>query len=533
MKGKEILLIAEAVQNEKDVSEDDIFGALEAALATAARKSQSNLMIDVRVSIDRQTGDYQAFRRWHVLDDDDPEFCSPDYQILLSAARKQNDKIQADDYIEEELDRLSFGRISAYAAKQVIVQKLREAERIRIASLYRPLVGTVVMGVAKREEHSGLYVELTDGIEGFVPHEEMIPRETIRPGQRVRAHLKEVREEMRGPQLILSRTSPELLINMFRIEVPEVGQGLIEIMGAARDPGLRSKIAVRSNDPSLDPVGACVGMRGSRVQSVSNELFEEKIDIIPWDEDTAKFVINAMSPASVTSIVVDEEKRYIDVAVEESKLSLAIGRGGQNVRLASQLLGWHLNIITSEEAEQKRREETAALIKMFCENLDVDREIANILVQEGFSNIEEVAYVPVKELIEIEEFDEKIVEEIRTRANDALLKQAIMSNSGDSNKSPDELSKVDGMDEVTLQRLAASGIDTTQDLADQAVDDLLEISSMSRERAGDLIMAARKLVFAEDDEPEQGGSEDGTDGESDQDEFDAEPAASAAGIKAQ
>ena len=510
MKEKEILLIAEAVQNEKDVSEDDVFGALEAALAAAIRKSQADT-IEVRVSIDRKTGEYRAFRRWHVLDDEDPAFFSPDCQILVSTARGRDENLNVDDYIEEEIDKVAFGRISAHAAKQVIAQKLREAERSRIASLYRPLIDTVVMGIAKREEHSGLYVELIDGIEGFIPRDEMIPREAIRAGQRIRAHLREVREEMRGPQLILSRTSPELLINMFKIEVPEVGQGLIEIMGAARDPGLRSKIAVRSNDPSLDPVGACVGMRGSRVQSVSNELAEEKVDIIPWDEDPAKFVINAMSPAPVTSIVVDEEKHYIDVAVEEDKLSLAIGRGGQNVRLASQLLGWHINIITTEQAEEKRQEETDALTKMFCKGLDVDQEIANILVQEGFATIEEVAYVPVKELLEVEEFDEKMVDEIRTRANEALLKQAIMSNADDDGKSANDLSKIDGMDEMTLQKLHANGIQTVQDLADQAVDDLLEIGGIGREKAAELIMTARQPMFDDGNESEADEGEDSDD----------------------
>ena len=500
MIGKETLLIAEMVQNEKDVSEDDVFSALEAAIGAANRKAASD-DIDVRVAIDRQSGDYCVYRRWHVIDDEDPEFASPDYQILFSTARTKDETIEVGDYIEEEIEAVPFGRISAHTAKQVIMQKLREAERVRISATYTPQIDKVLMGVIKRQENSGVYVELSEGVEGFIPREEMIPNEILRPGQRVRAHLIEVRSEMRGPQLILSRISPEFLISMFKIEVLEVGQGLIDIMAAARDPGARAKVAVRSNDPRLDPVGACVGMRGARVQSISNEVAEEKIDIILWDEDLPKYVINAMSPARVTSIVVDEAKRHIDIAVDEDKLSLAIGRGGQNVKLASQLLGWNLNIISTEDAALKNQQEANALVTMFHEDLDVDEEVATILVQEGFSSIEEIVYVKPEELLKIEEFDEKIVEEIRSRARDVMLTRAVSADS--ENGSKDDLSTIDGIDQLTIQKLNACDISTVENLADQSIDDLLEIPGMDKRLAGDLIMSARAIVFDDDEESDK------------------------------
>ncbi|HEX2238841.1 MAG TPA: transcription termination factor NusA [Gammaproteobacteria bacterium] len=499
---KEILLVVDAVSNEKGVEKEIIFKAIEAALASATRKKHGG-DIDVRVQIDRKSGDYDTFRRWQVLDDEDPEFESTERQILLSYARRAHPEITVGEYIEEPIESVSFGRIAAQTAKQVIVQKVREAERAQIIEAYRNRAGELVMGIVKRVERSGLYIDLGGNAEGFIPREEMIPRESVRPGDRLRGYLKEVRAEARGPQLFLTRTAPQFLIELFKLEVPEVGQGLIEIMAGARDPGLRAKVAVRSHDPRLDPVGACVGMRGSRVQSVSNELAGERIDIILWDENPAQFVINAMSPAEVLSIVVDEDKQSMDIAVDEEKLSQAIGRGGQNVKLASQLTGWELNVMTEAQAEEKSDAEARELQQMFMQQLDVDQEVATILVQEGFSSVEEIAYVPPKELLEIEEFDEEIVEELRGRARDALLTMAIKSEEQFGGVEPaQDLLDMDGMDRQLAFQLANKGVRTREDLAEQAVDDLLEIDGMDQERAAALIMAARAPWF----QGEQAGS---------------------------
>jgi transcription termination/antitermination protein NusA len=493
---KEILLVVDAVSNEKGVSKDIIFEAMEAALASATRKKHGG-DIDVRVQIDRKSGDYDTFRRWQVLDDEDPEFESTERQILLSYARRTHPDIEIGEYVEEPIESVSFGRIAAQTAKQVIVQKVREAERAQIVDAYKDRVGELVMGIVKRVERAGLYIDLGGNAEGFIPREEMIPRESARPGDRLRGYLKEVRAEVRGPQLFLTRTAPEFLIELFKLEVPEVGQGLIEIMGGARDPGLRAKVAVRSHDPRLDPVGACVGMRGSRVQSVSNELAGERIDIILWHENPAQFVINAMSPAEVLSIVVDEDKQSMDIAVDEEKLSQAIGRGGQNVKLASQLTGWELNVMTDVQAEEKSESEARELQEMFMRQLDVDNEVAAILVQEGFSSVEEIAYVPPKELIEIEEFDEEIVEELRGRARDALLTMAIKSEEQHGDGEPaQDLLEMDGMDRELAFKLANKGVRTMEDLAEQAVDDLIEIDGLDQERAAALIMTARAPWFA-------------------------------------
>ncbi|MEM7298307.1 MAG: transcription termination factor NusA, partial [Bacteroidota bacterium] len=441
---KEILMVADTVSNEKGVDKDIIFQAIEAALATATRKRYPQ-DIDVRVAIDRESGDYETFRRWHVVDDEDPEFETPEKQILYSYAIQKQPEIQIDEYIEEEIESVAFGRIAAHTAKQVIVQKVREAERAQIVDAYADRVGELVMGVVKRAEHSGVYIDLGGNAEGFIPREDLIPRESIRPGDRIRAYLKDVRSEMRGPQLFLTRTAPQFLIELFKLEVPEVGQDVIEVLGAARDPGLRAKIAVRSLDPRLDPVGACVGMRGSRVQSVSNELAGERIDIILWDENPAQFVINAMSPAVTLSIIVDEESNSMDIAVEEEKLSQAIGRGGQNVKLASELTGWELNVMTEGQAEEKNEGEMRELQQLFMAQLDVDEEVAAILVQEGFSTVDEIAYVPPKELLEVEEFDEQIVEELRGRARDALLTQAISGDGDESEEPAEDLLNLEGM----------------------------------------------------------------------------------------
>lgn len=495
---KEILLVADTVSNEKGVEKDIIFQAIEAALATATRKRYTK-DIEVRVGIDRESGDYDTYRRWLVMDDEDPEFESPDKQILYSYAIQDHPDIEVGEYVEESIDSVAFGRIAAHTAKQVIVQKVREAERAQIVDAYLERIGELVMGVVKRAEHSGVFIDLGSNAEGFIPREDLIPRESVRPGDRIRAYLKEVRSEVRGPQLFLTRTAPEFLIELFKLEVPEVGQNVIDVLGAARDPGLRAKIAVRSLDPRLDPVGACVGMRGSRVQSVSNELAGERIDIILWDENPAQYVINAMSPAETLSIVVDEESNSMDIAVEEEKLSQAIGRGGQNVKLASELTGWVLNVMTEGQAEEKNEGEMKVLQQLFMDQLDVDEEVAAILVQEGFSTVDEIAYVPPNELLEVEEFDEQMVEELRGRARDALLTQAI---SGGDNNNAEPAEDLLGMESMTRElafELAARGVISMEDLAEQAVDDISDIEGLSEEKAGELIMEARAPWFAEEE----------------------------------
>jgi len=494
---KEILMVAETVSNEKGVDQEVIFQAIEAALATATRKRYTQ-DIEVRVEIDRESGDYNTYRRWLVVDDEDPEFESPEKQILYSYAIQKKADAEVGDYIEEDIESVSFGRIAAHTAKQVIVQKVREAERALIVDAYNDRIGELVMGVAKRTEHNGIYIDLGGNAEGFIPREDMIPRESIRPGDRVRAYLKEVRSEMKGPQLFLTRTASEFLIELFKLEVPEVGQNVIDVLGAARDPGLRAKIAVRSSDPRLDPVGACVGMRGSRVQSVSNELAGERIDIILWDENPAQFVINAMSPAVTLSIVLDEESNSMDIAVEEDKLSQAIGRGGQNVKLASELTGWTLNVMTESQAEEKSEGEMRVLQELFMEKLDVDEEVAAILVQEGFSTVDEIAYVPPKELLEVEEFDEQIVDELRGRARDALLTQAISDESDELAEPAEDLLNMEGMDRDLAFELAARKIITMEDLAEQSIDDIADIEGLDDDRAGELIMQARAPWFAEE-----------------------------------
>jgi len=491
---KEILYVVDAVSNEKNVDKEVIFGAIEAALATATRKKQGK-DIAARVQIDRETGDYDTFRQWEVAEElEDGGLEYPFRQITLEAAQVEDPDIELGGFVEEPIDSVEFGRIAAQTAKQVIVQKVREAERTRIIEAFQDRVGELVMGTVKRVERGNAYIDLGDNVEAFIPREEMIPREAVRPGDRLRGYLKEVRAENRGPQLFVSRTAAEFLVELFKIEVPEVGQDLIEIVSGARDPGARAKIAVKSNDARMDPVGACVGMRGSRVQSVSNELAGERVDIILWDESPAQFVINAMSPAEVVSIVVDEDKHTMDIAVEDEKLSQAIGRGGQNIRMASQLTGWELNIMSSTDMDSKAESETKDLVVMLMEQLDVDEEVAAILVAEGFSSIEEVAYVPEQEMLDIEEFDEDIVNELRGRARDALLTKAI-SNEESVAEPQQDLLDMDGMDNDLAYKLSGIGVCTMEDLAEQAVDELLEIEGMTDERAGELIMTARAPWF--------------------------------------
>lgn len=493
--GNEMLMMVDALSRDKGVDKQIIFQALEAALATATRK-RHKVDIDARVSIHRETGEYDTFRRWEVLPDDVEEVEFPDRQLRLSEARQRDPSSEVGGYVEEPLEPVEFGRIAAQAAKQVILQKVREAEREQIVKEYQERKDQMVTGVVKRMERGDAIVDL-GGAEALLPKSKMILREGLRPGDRIRAFLEDVQSVPRGPQLFLSRTAPHLLIELFKLEVPEAGEGLIEIHRAARDPGLRAKIAVSTNDPRIDPIGACVGMRGSRVQSVSNELAGERVDIIQWSEDPAQFVINALAPAEVISIMVDEELRSMDVMVEEMQLSQAIGRGGQNVRLATELTGWELNIMTEEAASEKSNTEVASAIRLFMERLDVDEEVATILVQEGFSNLDEVAYVPKPELLTVEGFDEELIDELRNRARDALLTTAIAVEEKISMAEPaEDLLQMEGVDEHTAHLLASHGIKTREDLAEQSVDELMEIEGIGEEeRVKELIMTARAPWF--------------------------------------
>ncbi len=495
---KELLLVIETVANEKDIDSEVIFEAMEAALASATRKRHRE-DIEARVSIDRETGDYETFRRWLVIDaEEELEF--PDKMIFLQDAQEKNSDIEVGGYIEEEIESTDFGRIAAQTAKQVIVQKVREAERAKVVDAYTDRVGELLTGVVKRIERGNVYLELGSNIEAFIPREDMIPREAVRNGDRIRGYLKEVRSETRGPQLFVSRTDPNFLIELFRLEVPEIGEGLIEIRGSARDPGSRAKIAVQSHEARIDPVGACVGMRGARVQAVSNELAGERIDIVLWDDNTAQYVINCMAPAEVESIVVDEDESSMDIAVHETQLSQAIGRSGQNVRLASELSGWILNVMTSEQADAKNALEAGEMLKMFIDQMNIDESVAAILVEEGFTSLEEIAYVPIAELQSIEEFDEEIIDELRTRARDMLITQAIVTEESTELSDPaEDLLSMEGMDDSTAHALAAIGVITMEDLAEQAVDDIIEIESLSEERAAQLIMKAREPWFQDEE----------------------------------
>lgn len=501
MANKEILLVADVFANEKEIDKEIIFQAIESALEAATIKRYEN-PIKARVSINRHTGDYTTYRRWLVVDPNpeingDVEF--PGAQILLEAAEIDNPNIKVGEYIEEEIESVDFCRIAAQTAKQVIIQKVREAERKKIVEAYQDRVGELVTGIAKRIEKGNIFLDLGGHVEAYIAREDMIPKEPVRIGDRIRGYLKSVRLEPRGPQLFVSRTAPELLIALFRLEVPEVGEGLIEIMAAARDPGSRAKIAVKTNDPRLDPVGACVGMRGSRVQAISNELAGERVDIILWNPNEAQFVINAMSPAEIQSIVVDEDKHSMDVAVATDSLSQAIGRGGQNVRLATELTCWELNIHDAAKIDKSHDEKSSKAKKEFIELLDVDEEIADVLVEVGLSNIEEIAYIPVEEMLEIEGFDEELVEALRSRAKDALLIKAIASEEKIETSEPStELLAMEGMDDELAHELAAAGIVSMDDLAEQAIDDIIDFTGMTEERAGKLIMKARESWFAED-----------------------------------
>lgn len=493
---KEILLVAEAVSNEKGVSEDIIFEAIELALATATKKRYDEDS-DIHVTIDRKTGDYTTLRRWLVVPDDEMALLGT--QFTTEEAIEQNPSLVPGDIHEEVIENVGFGRIAAQTAKQVIVQRVREAEREQIVDQYRNRVGELVAGTVKKVTRDNIIVDLGNNAEGLLPRGNLVGRETFRINDRLRAILLEISDEVRGPQLILSRSCPQMLIELFRIEVPEIAEGVIQIRSAARDPGSRAKIAVKTNDQRIDPIGACVGMRGSRVQAVSNELDSERVDIILWDDNPAQLVINAMSPAEVESIVVDEDTHTMDVAVSEDNLAQAIGRGGQNVRLASELTGWTINVMSTDEAQEKQEAESGQIIQLFVDRLDVDEEVAEVLVEEGFTTLEEVAYVPLEEMMSIEGFDEEISEELRARAKDALLTLAIASEEQLGSQDPaEDLLEMEGMDRQLAFVLASRGIVTMENLAEQGVDDLLDIPEMTEERAGALIMTARAPWFAEE-----------------------------------
>ena len=491
---REILLVVESVSNEKGVPESIIFEALESALATATKKRYSEES-DIRVSIDRETGDYDTFRRWLVVESDEVRE-NPEAEMTPGEVREQNLALEPGEYHEIEVDSVEFGRIAAQTAKQVIVQKVREAERAQVVEAYSGRVGELINGQVKRVTREALIVDLGNNAEAIMPREDWVPRELFRVGDRVRALLNEIRPEARGPQLVLTRTSSSVLIELFKIEVPEIADGVIEILAAARDPGSRAKIAVKTNDGRIDPVGACVGMRGSRVQAVSGELGNERIDIVLWDDNVAQLAINAMAPAEVASIVVDEETQSMDIAVSEDNLAQAIGRGGQNVRLASELTGWVLNIMTEEEASEKQEEEAGQIVTNFMEQLDVDEDVAVVLLEEGFTTLEEIAYVPLDEMLAIEGFDQEIVEELRSRARNVLTTQALADEATRIAEEPHEdLLSMEGMTTKLAYDLAAIGIVSMEDLAEQAVDDLMDIESMTAELAGEIIMTARAPWF--------------------------------------
>ncbi|MCG9697337.1 transcription termination factor NusA [Shewanella sp. Isolate11] len=492
---KEILLVAEAVSNEKAVPREKIFEALEIALATATKKKYEG-DIEVRVAIDRKTGAYETFRRWMVVDDNGEALENPFREITLEAALYENPEIQVGEYIEDEIESVVFDRITTQTAKQVIVQKVREAERAQIVDQFREKEGELITGVVKKSNRESVVVDLGNNADAVLFKEDLISRESFRPGDRVRALLYAVRPEARGAQLFLTRTKPDMLIELFRVEVPEIADEMIEIMGAARDPGSRAKIAVKSNDRRIDPIGACVGMRGARVQAVSNELGGERVDIVLWDDNPAQFVINAMAPADVASIIVDEDNHSMDIAVEADSLAQAIGRNGQNVRLATQLSGWELNVMTVQDMQAKHQAESAKVVNLFVNALDVDEDFAQVLADEGFTSLEEVAYVPESELLEIDGFDEDIVEALRERAKAAISTRALASEEALDGAEPSEdLLALEGLERHLAYVFASKGVITLEDLAEQGIDDLIEIEELTEEKAGELIMAARNICW--------------------------------------
>ena len=488
---RELLMLVDAIAREKSVEREVVFGAVEAALASATKKLHGG-EIDVRVSVDRETGVYETFRRWHVVPNE-AGLQIPDAEVLLFEAQEQIEDIEVDDYIEEPIDSVTIGRIGAQAAKQVILQKIRDAEREQLLTDFLSRGDKIFVGSVKRLDKGDIIVE-SGRVEGRLRRSEMIPKENLRVGDRVRAVILEVDATLRGPQIILSRSAPEFMTELFALEVPEIEQGLLEIKSCARDPGSRAKIAVVSHDRRVDPIGTCVGVRGSRVNAVTNELAGERVDIVLWSEDPAQFVIGALAPANVQSIVVDEERHAMDVVVDEENLAIAIGRGGQNVRLASEMTGWRINIMSAEESAAKQTEESDALRKLFVDKLDVDAEVAEILIAEGFTSLEEVAYVPMQEMLEIESFDEDTVTELRTRAKDALLTMDIVREEKVDKVSQD-LRDLEGLDAEIIARLSDGGVNTRDDLADLAVDELTAMSGIDEEHAKTLIMKAREHWF--------------------------------------
>jgi N utilization substance protein A len=491
---KEILLVAEAVSNEKQVPREKIFEALEFALVSATKKKNEG-DIEVRVAINRETGDFDTFRRWLVIEDDRIQE-NPYAEMTISAAQIDEPDIQLGDYVEEQIESISFDRITTQTAKQVIVQKVREAERAQMIAEYEDRVGELVTGTVKKVNRDNVIIDLGNNAEGVIYRDDMLPRETFRPGDRVRGLLYVIRPEARGAQLYISRTHPDMLVELFRLEVPEIAEETLEIKAAARDPGARAKIAVKTNDKRLDPIGACVGMRGSRVQAVSGELGGERVDIVLWDENPASFVINAMAPAEVASIVVDEDNRTMDVAVEADNLAQAIGRSGQNVRLASQLTGWELNVMTVEALNAKHEEENTKVLGIFTSGLDIDEEFASILVDEGFTSLEEIAYVPVSELLAIDGLDEDTVEELRGRAKAWLTTRALANEESlEACEPKQELLDLEGMNRHVAYVLASRGIIDLEGLAEQGTDEISDIEELDDESAGKLIMAARNIVW--------------------------------------
>ncbi|WP_325893793.1 transcription termination factor NusA [Grimontia sp. NTOU-MAR1] len=492
---KEILAVVEAVSNEKAVPRERIFEALETALATATKKKYE-ADIDVRVAIDRKTGEFDTFRRWLVVE----EVALPTREITLEAAQFEDETLDLGGFVEDEIESVTFDRITTQTAKQVIVQKVREAERAQVVEQFMDNEGELITGVVKKVNRDVIIVDLGNNAEAAIQRDDQLPRENFRPGDRVRGLLYAVRPEARGFQLFMTRSKPEMLIELFRIEVPEIGEEMIEVMGAARDPGSRAKIAVKTNDKRIDPVGACVGMRGARVQAVSGELGGERIDIVLWDDNPAQFVINAMAPADVASIIVDEDTHAMDIAVEADNLAQAIGRNGQNVRLASQLTGWELNVMTVEDLHKKHQEEAGQSIELFSKHLDIDEDFAAVLVEEGFTTLEEVAYVPAAELLEINGLDEDTVDELRNRAKEALTTIALAKEEIlDGAEPAEDLLGLDGLEREMAFRLASKGVCTLEDLADQGTDDLLDIEGMDEVKAGELIMAARNICWFSDE----------------------------------
>jgi len=491
---KEILLVVDAVSNEKALPRESIFEAMETALETATKKKYEGDII-VRVAIDRTNGEFDTFRRWLVVADDAVAE-NPFAEMSLSAAQYDNEELQLGDYIEDQIESVKFDRVTTQTAKQVIVQKIREAERALIVEAYQEQIGELVTGVVKKASRDSIIIDLGNNAEAVIYRDDMLPRETFRPGDRVRGLLYEIKTETRGAQLLVTRSKPEMLIELFRVEVPEIGEEMLEIKGAARDPGSRAKISVKSNDKCIDPVGACVGMRGSRVQAVSTELGGERVDIVLYDDNPAQYVINAMAPAEVASIIVDEDKGTMDIAVEEGNLAMAIGRSGQNIRLASQLTGWELNVMTVADMNEKHQAENDKVISLFTDNLDIDDDFANLLAEEGFATLEEIAYVPAAEMLEIDGMDEDIVEALRERAKAALTTRALASEESLENAEPAaDLLALDGLERHLAFVLASRGVFTLEDLAEQGVDEIADIEELDETKAGELIMAARNICW--------------------------------------